>query len=190
LTFLGPELASKRLDLLKQAVPNASRIAALWHPGAFSDGTTREMLQATEAAARVLGVVLQLLEVRAADDLDRAFSTAAMEGADALLVFASAMFFNERKQIVDLTMKYRLASMSNTREFAELGGLIAYRGSLTDLQRRSATYVDKILKGATPADLPVEQPTKFELVVNLKSAKAFGLAVPDKLLVAADEVIE
>jgi putative tryptophan/tyrosine transport system substrate-binding protein len=85
LTFLGPELASKRLDLLKQAVPNASRIAALWHPGAFSDGTTREMLQATEAAARVLGVVLQLLEVRAADDLDRAFSTAAMEGADAFL---------------------------------------------------------------------------------------------------------
>jgi ABC-type uncharacterized transport system substrate-binding protein len=190
LTFLGPELASKRLDLLKQAVPNASRIAALWHPGAFSDGTTREMLQATEAAARFLGVVLQLLEVRAADDLDRAFSTAAMEGADALLVFASAMFFNERKQIVDLTMKYRLASMSNAREFAELGGLIAYGASLTDLQRRSATYVDKILKGAAPADLPVEQPTKFELVVNLKSAKAFGLAVPDKLLVAADEVIE
>jgi putative ABC transport system substrate-binding protein len=128
--------------------------------------------------------------VRAADELDRAFSTVARERADALLVLASALLFNERKQIVDLATKYRLPSMSNAREFAELGGLIAYGASLTDLQRRSAAYVDKILKGTTPADLPVEQPTKFELVVNLKTAKAFGLTVSDKLLVAADEVIE
>jgi putative tryptophan/tyrosine transport system substrate-binding protein len=190
LTFLGPELAGKRLDLLKQALPNASRIAALWHPGAFSDRTTKEMLQATEAAARILAVELQLVEVRAGDDIDRAFSTVDKQRADALLVFASAMLFNERKQIVDLATKHRLPSMSNAREFVELGGLIAYGASLTDLQRRSATYVDKILKGATPADLPVEQPTKFELVINLKTAKAFGLTVPDKLLVAADEVIE
>jgi ABC-type uncharacterized transport system substrate-binding protein len=179
LTFLGPELAGKRLDLLKQALPNASRIAALWHPGAFSDRTTKEM-----------AVELQLVEVRAGDDIDRAFSTVDRQRVDALLVFASAMLFNERKQIVDLATKHRLPSMSNAREFAELGGLIAYGASLTDLQRRSATYVDKILKGATPADLPVEQPTKFELVINLKTAKAFGLTVPDKLLVAADEVIE
>jgi putative ABC transport system substrate-binding protein len=190
LTFLGPELAGKRLDLLKQALPNASRIAALWHPGAFSDRTTREMLQATEAAARTLAVELQLVEVRAADELDRAFSRMSGQRADALLVLASAMFFNERKQIVDLATKHRLPSISSAREFAELGGLIAYGASLTDLQRRSATYVDKILKGAKPADLPVEQPTKFELVVNLKAAKALGLTLPDKLLVAADEVIE
>ena len=190
LTFLGPELVSKRLGLLKQALPNASRIAALWHSGAYGERTTREMLQATEAAARTLAVELQLVEVRAADELDRALATVASERADALLLFASAMLFNERKQIVDLATKHRLPSMSNAREFAELGGLIAYGASLTDLQRRSATYVDKILKGATPADLPVEQPIKFELVINLKTAKAFGLTVADKLLVAADEVIE
>src|SRR5215831_6513069 len=190
LTFLGPELASKRLDLLKQALPNASRIAALYHPGAFSDRTVRDMLQTTEAAARTLAVELQLVEVQAPDELDRAFSTMTRERADALLVFASAMLFNERKQIVDLATKHRLPSMSNARKFAELGGLIAYGASLTDLQRRSAIYVDKILKGAKPADLPVEQPTKFGMVVNLKTARALGLTVPDKLLVAADEVIE
>jgi ABC-type uncharacterized transport system substrate-binding protein len=190
LTFLGPELASKRLDLLKQAVPNASRVAALWHPGAFSERTTRDMLQATDAAARTLAVELQLMEVRAADEFDHAFSAMTRNRADALIVFASAMLFNERKHIIDLATKHRLPSMSNAREFAELGGLMAYGASLTDLQRRSATYVDKILKGAKPADLPVEQPTKFEMVINLKTAKALGMSVPDKLLVAADEVIE
>jgi putative tryptophan/tyrosine transport system substrate-binding protein len=190
LTFLGPELAGKRLDLLKQAVPNVFRIAALWHPDAFSDRTTREMLQATQAAARTLAVELQSIEVRAPDEIGRAFSTAARERADAILVLASAMLFNERKQIVDLAVKHRLPSMSNAREFAELGGFIAYGASLTDLQRRSAIYVDKILKGAKPADLPVEQPTKFELVVNLKTAKTLGLNVPLQMQQLADEVIE
>ena len=190
LTFLGPELAGKRLDLLRQALPSASRIAALWHPAAFSESTTRDMLRATEAVARTLAVELQLVEVRGADELDRAFSAMARNRAEALITFASAMLFNERRQIIDLATKHRLPSMTNAREFAELGGLIAYGASLTDLQRRSATYVDKVLKGAKPADLPVQQPTKFELVINLKTAKTLGLDIPPTLLATADEVIE
>jgi ABC-type uncharacterized transport system substrate-binding protein len=190
LTFLGPELASKRLSLLKQALPNASRVGALWHPGAYGERTTREMLQAIEAAARTLAVELQLVEVRGPDEFERAFSAITANHADALLVLPSAMFFNEGKHIVDLAMKHRLPSISMARELAEVGGLMAYGASLTDLQRRSATYVDKILKGAKPADLPVEQPTKFELVINLKTAKALGLTIAESFQLLADEVIE
>jgi putative ABC transport system substrate-binding protein len=190
LTFLGPELASKRLGLLKQALPNASRVGALWHPGAYGERTTREMLQATEAAARTLAVELQLVEVRGVDEFDRAFSAMTGNHADALLVLPSPMFFSEGKQIVDLAMKHRLPSISMARELAEVGGLMAYGASLTDLQRRAATYVDKILKGAKPADLPVEQPTKFEFVINLKTAKALGLTIAESFQLLADEVIE
>jgi putative tryptophan/tyrosine transport system substrate-binding protein len=190
LTFLGPELASKRLGLLKQALPNASRVGALWHPGAYGERTTREMLQATEAAARTLAVELQLVEVREVDEFERAFSAITGNHADALLVLPSPMFFSEGKQIVDLAMKHRLPSISMARELAEVGGLMAYGASLTDLQRRSATYVDKILRGAKPADLPVEQPTKFEFVINLKTAKALGLTIAESFQLLADEVIE
>jgi putative ABC transport system substrate-binding protein len=190
LTFLGPELASKRLGLLKQALPNASRVAALWHPGAYGERTTREMLQATDAAARTPAVELQLVEVRGVDEFDRAFSAMTGNHADALIVLPSPMLFIERNHIVDLATKHRLPSISVAREFAEVGGLMAYGASLTDLQRRSATYVDKILKGAKPADLPVEQPTKFELVINLKTAKALGLTIAESFQLLADEVIE
>ncbi len=190
LTFLGPELVPKRLELLKQALPKVSRVAALWHRDAFSERTTRDMLKATEAAARTLGVQLQLVEVRGPNEFDRAFSTMISERADALIVFPSTMLFNERKRIVDLAAKHRLPSMSQAREFVELGGLIAYGASITDLFRRAATYVDKILKGAKPADLPVEQPTKFELVINLKTAKALSLTIPQSVLGRADQVIE
>jgi len=148
------------------------------------------MLKATEAAARTLGVQLQLVEVRGPNEFDRAFSTMISERADALIVFPSTMLFNERKRIVDLAAKHRLPSMSQAREFVELGGLIAYGASITDLFRRAATYVDKILKGAKPADLPVEQPTKFELVINLKTAKALSLTIPQSVLGRADQVIE
>jgi putative ABC transport system substrate-binding protein len=190
LAFLGPELAAKRLGLLKQALPNASRVAALWHPGAFAERTTRDMLQATDAAARSLGVELQLLDVRGADEFDRAFSAATTGRADALLVLPSAVFFNARQRIVDLAAQHRLPAMCPAREFATAGGLVAYGASIPDLYRRSASYVDKILKGANPADLPVEQPTKFELVVNLKTAKALGITIPEPFLLLADEVIE
>ena len=190
LAFLGPELVPKRLELLKEAVPKVSRVAALWHAGGYSEPTTRDMVKRTEAAARTLGVQLQLVGVRGPDELDRAFSTMTRERADALIVFPSPMLFNERRRIVDLALQHRLASISVGSQFVELGGLIAYGPSIPDLVRRAATYVDKILKGAKPADLPVEQPTKFELAINLKTAKALGLKIPESLLLRADEVIQ
>ncbi len=190
LTFLGPELVPKRLQVFKEALPKVSRVAALWHPGAFGERTNQEMLKGTEAAARTLGVHLQFAEVGGADDFDRAFSTMTRERADALIVFPGPMLFNERKRIVGLAAKHRLPSMFSAREFVELGGLISYGASIADLIRRAATHVDKILKGAKPGDLPVEQPTKFELVINLKTAKALGLTIPKSLLQRADEVIQ
>ena len=189
LTFLGPELVAKRLELLKEALPRASRIAALWHRGAYAEHTTSAMVQETEAAARTLGVQLQLVEVRGPDEFERAFSTMTSARADALLVFPSAMLFNERRRLVDLAARHRLPAMYQLREFVELGGLMAYGASITDLIRRSATHVDKILKGAKPAELPVEQPTKFELVINLKTAEALGLTIPPSHLFQADEVL-
>jgi ABC-type uncharacterized transport system substrate-binding protein len=190
LTFLGPELAAKRLGLLKQALPNASRVAVLWHPGAFGERTTTDMLKSTDDAARTLAVELQFVEVRGADEFDRAFSEMARNHADALIQFSSAMFFVERTRIVDLATKHRLPSMFAAREFVEVGGLIAYGASINDLFRRSAADVEKILKGAKPADLPVEQPTKFELVVNLKTMRELGLTISRDFLLLADEVIE
>jgi ABC-type uncharacterized transport system substrate-binding protein len=190
LTFLGPELVPKRLALLKQALPSASRVAALWHPGAYGERTMSDMMKEAEAAARTLSVQLSLVAVPGPDELDRAFSTIGAERVDALIVFPSPMLFLERRRIVDLAAKHRLPSMAMGREFVELGGLMSYGANITDLSRRSATYVDKILKGAKPADLPVEQPTKFELLVNLKTARELGLSIPREFLLLADEVIE
>jgi putative ABC transport system substrate-binding protein len=189
LTFLGPELTPKRLELLKEILPKALRVAALWHPGAYGEQTMAEMLQRTEAAARVLGVQLQRVGVRGPDDIEGAF-TAAARGAEAIIVFPSPMLFSERRHIVELAVTHRLALMGMAREFADLGGLSAYGANLADLFRRSAGHVERILKGAKPADIPVEQPTKFELVVNLKTAKDLGIAIPVSILVQADEVIE
>jgi len=190
LTFLGPELVPKRLALLKQALPMVSRVAALWHPGAYGDRTMSDMMKETEAAVRTLGVQLRLVAVQGPDEFERAFSTIGGERADALIVFPSPMLFLERRRIVDLAAKHRLPSMAMGREFVELGGLMSYGASITDLSRRGATYIDKILKGAMPADLPVEQPTKFELLVNLKTARELGLTIPREFLLLADEVIE
>jgi len=182
LTFLGPELGAKRLDLLKQAVPGASRVAVLWHPGAYGERTTTDMLRATEAAARTLAVELQFVEVHGTEEFEHAFSALTTNGADALFSLPSPMFYLERRRIVGLATKYRLPSTFISREFVELGGLMAYGASINDLMRRSATYVDKILKGAQPVDLPVEQPTKFELAINQKTAKELGLTIPEALL--------
>ena len=190
LTFLGPELLPKRLALLKQALPTVSRVVALWHPGAYGERTMSNMMNETEAAARTLDVNLGLVAVQGPSELDQAFSTIGEKRADALIVFPSAMLFIERRRIVDLATKHQLPSMAMGREFVELGGLMSYGASITDLSRRSATYVDKILKGAKPADLPVEQPTKFELLVNLKTARDLGLTIPREFLLLADEVIE
>jgi putative tryptophan/tyrosine transport system substrate-binding protein len=164
LTFLGPQLVPKRLALLKEALPTASQVAGLWHPGAYGERTM--------------------------NDMDRAFSTVAGERADALLIFPSPMLFNQRKRIVDLAAEHRLPIMAMGKEFVQLGGLMSYGADIIDFNRRCVAYVDKILKGAKPADLPVEQPTKFELFINLKTAKTLGLAVSPSLLARADEVIE
>ena len=190
MTFLGPELATKRLELLKQALPTISRVAALWHPGAYGEYTMKQMLRTIEAGAGALSVRLQLVEVQGAGEFDRAFWAMTRELADALVVLPSPMLFSERRRIVDLATRHRLPSIAMAREFVEFGGLMADGASLRDLFRRAGVYVDKILQGTRPADLPVEQPTKFELAINLKTAKALGIEMPDKLLVAADEVIE
>ncbi len=189
-TFLGPELVPKRLALLREVLPKISRVAVLWHPGAFGERTTKNMLNEIAEVAGILGMQLQLVEVRQPNELDHAFSTMARERAEALFQFPSAMLFSERRRIVELAAMHRLPSMFNGREFVQLGGLIAYGVSLSDLGRRSATYVDKILKGAKPSDLPVEQPTKFELFINLKTAKTLGVEIPATVLARADEVIE
>jgi putative ABC transport system substrate-binding protein len=178
------------MQLLKDALPNVSRVAALWHPGAYGERTKNDMLKATEAVARTLGVQLQLIGVRSAEELDGAFSTMTKERAEALFLFPSPMLFLARRRIIELAATHRLPSMSQAREFVEVGGLIAYGANINDLFRRCTVYVDKILKGAKPADLPVEQPSRFELVINLKAAKTLGIDVPLPLMIRADEMIE
>jgi putative ABC transport system substrate-binding protein len=190
LSFVGPELVGKCLEQLKQAAPGVSRVAVLWQPGGISERTEKDMLKEAGVATRALGVRLQLVEARGPADIDRAFSDMTRGRADALAVLGSVMFLNERRRLVDQAAKNRLPVVYAQREFVDAGGLMAYGPNVADLFRRAATYVDKILKGAKPGDLPVEQPTKFDLVVNLKTAKALSLTVPPSLLQRADEVIE
>jgi putative tryptophan/tyrosine transport system substrate-binding protein len=190
LTFLGPQLVPKRLALLKEALPTASRVAALWHPGAYGERTMNDMMAEAKEAALTLGVQLRLVAVHGPDDLDRAFSAITGERADAILIFPSPMLFNQRKRIVDLAEPHRLPIVAMGKEFVQLGGFMSYGADIMDFNRRCVTYVDKILKGAKPADLPVEQPTKFELFINLKTAKTFGIEIPPSLVARADEVIE
>jgi putative ABC transport system substrate-binding protein len=190
LTFLGPQLVPKRLALLKEALPTVVRVAALWHPGAYGARTMSDMMNEADGAAQTLGLQLRLIGVRAPDELDKGFSEIAEKGADALMVFPSPMLFAERERIVDLATKLRLPLIAMGKEFVQLGGLMSYGADITDFFRLSGNYVDKILKGAKPADLPVEQPTKFELFINLKTAKVLGIKIPATLLARADEVIE
>ncbi len=190
LSILAPEMVGKGLELLKQAVPGVSRVAVLWDPGAFPERTAKDMRKEVKVAARALGVRLQFIEARGPDDFDRAFSEMTRARAGALTVLGGSMLFSERKRLVDLAAKNRLPAVYPWREGVDAGGLMAYGPNVADLFRRAATYVDKILKGAKPGDLPIEQPTKFELVINLKTAKALGLTIPRSLLQRADQVIE
>ena len=188
MTFLSRELAGKRLELLKEAVPTASRVAVLWNPdnpGGLVD------FNATQAAAETLKLTLRSLEVRAASEFERAFKAMADEHVQAVIVLTDpVMSALAGRPIADLAMKSRLPVMCELREFTESGALISYGPSLLAMTQRAATFVDKILKGAKPGDLPVEQPTKFELVINLKTAKALGATIPQSLLLRADHVIE
>ncbi len=190
LSALTPELVGKRLELLTQVVPGVSRVAVLWQPGASGERTEKDVLKGAEVAARVLGVRLQFVEARGPADIDGAFLDMTRARAGALTVLSTPMFIIERRRLVDLAAKNRLPALYPTRESVDAGGLMSYGPSLADSFRRAATYVDKILKGAKPGDLPVEQPTKFELVINLKTAKALGLTIPPSLLQRADQVIE
>ncbi len=181
------ESPGKWMELVKEALPRVSRVAVLWHP--TYDGGVQ--LKASEAAARSLGVRLQALKVERPDDFVTAFAEVQKNRAEALIVSSSSLFYVHRTRLVELAAKYRLPTIYHQSEFVVgSGGLMSYGPNFHDLFRRSATYVDKILRGAKPADLPVQQPTKFELVINLKTAKAIGLTIPPSLLQRADQVIE
>jgi ABC-type uncharacterized transport system substrate-binding protein len=185
-SLMSSDLAAKRLELLTQTVPRIARLAVLYAP---AERAAAPELQATEAAARTLGVTLHPLEGRQPEDLERLFAEAARGRADALIVFAHAFAFQHRRRVFELAAQHRLPTMYGWREFVDAGGLMAYGPNVQAMVRRAAHYVDRILKGAKPGDLPIEQPTKFELVINLKTAKALGLTIPQSILIRTDEVI-
>jgi putative ABC transport system substrate-binding protein len=187
LTSIAAELEGKRLELLRAVIPKLSHITVLWNPASlFSVAAEKEV----QAAAQVLRIRVQSLGVRAAEEFDNAFAAILRERPGALLVLADRLFLHNRARIVDFGAKHRLPGMYPYRELVEVGGLMSFGPSYAGMHRRAATYVDKILKGAKPADLPVEQPTTFELIINVKTAKALGLTIPPSLLQRADEVIK
>ena len=186
LSTLAPEISGKQLELLKEIVPKLSRVAVL---GTSTRPGNAQSLKETELAARAVGVKVQYLEVRDAKDIETTFQAARKGRADAILVLGGAVLNSHRSQVIELAAKSQLPAIYAVMEFVEDGGLMTYGVSLTDLYRRAATYVDKILKGVKPADLPVEQPTKFEFIVNLKAAKQIGLTIPPNVLARADKVI-
>ena len=187
LSTLAPEISGKQLELLKEIVPKLSRVAVL---GSSTTPGNAQARREIELAAGALKVQLQYLDVLATKDIETAFRAASNGRADAVVVLQSFVVLPQRKQIADLAVKNRLPAIYYSIEYVEDGGLMTYSVSVTDLSRRAATYVDKILKGAKPADLPVEQPTKFELIINLKAAKQIGLTIPPNVLAGADKVIK
>ena len=186
-TLAGLEIAPKRLELLKETLPALTRVAVLGNPTTPPEARVLETLP---GAARTLGLTLRSIEVRESKGLESALAAVARERADAFLVLEGSVALAHRPQIIGFAAKERLPTMYGVREFVDEGGLMSYGVSLPDLGRRAAAYVDKILKGAKPADLPIEQPTRFELVINKKTAKSLGLTIPPSLLVRADHVID
>jgi ABC-type uncharacterized transport system substrate-binding protein len=184
---LGSELVGKRLQLLKEVIPGISRVAVLSNP---TDTTQALVLKEAEVAARSLKVRLQVLEARAPSDFAGAFSAMTKDRAGGVIILTSSMFYDQRARIAELAAQSRLPAMYSEKDYAKAGGLMAYGVNLGESFRRAATYVDKILKGAKPGDLPIEQPTKFELALNLKTAKVLGLTIPPSLLLRADELIQ
>jgi putative ABC transport system substrate-binding protein len=187
MTEMASELGAKRLELLKQIVPRLSRVAVFWNPPNPAYGP---VLKALEAAAPAMGVALQRLEVGVPEDFESALQTATRQRADALFVLGDPLVTNRPKMLADLALKYRVPTITDFRELPEAGGLLSFGPDLVDSYRRAATHVDKILKGANPADLAMEQPTKFDLVVNLKTARILGLTIPQSVLLKATGVIQ
>ena len=181
---LTAEIRAKQLQLLKEVLPRVSRVVVLW------SSSTTVGLREYEAAGQSMGVKVRLVELRGPDDLGRVFAAMTSDRVEALLVPGDTLLFIERRRVVELAREHRLPAMYSLREFTEAGGLMSYSARLTEQFRRAAAYVDKILRGATPATLPVESPTRYELVINLRTAKALGLVVPPPLLIRADEVIQ
>ena len=188
LSALSTELVGKRLEQLKQAVQGVSQVGVLLQPGAYAERTEQDMRKEVEIAARALRVKLQFVKAQGPSELDRAFSDMTNARAGALMVLGGTMFLTERQRLVDLAAKNRLPAIYGLREYVDVGGLMCYGPDNVDMSRRAAAYVDKILKGTKPVDLPVEQPTKFDLVINLKAAKALGLTVPPSLLQRAEVI--
>jgi len=189
-SYLGTDLIGKLLELLKQAVPGVVRVAVLRQPSFVPERTEKDIQKGAEVAARALGLQLHFVEARGPDDFERAFLDMTKARAGALMALGGNMFFSERRRLVNLAATNRLPGVYGLREYVDAGGLMSYGANQVDLFRSAATYVDKILKGAKPGDLPVEQPTKFELVINLRTAKALGLTIPQSVLGRADEVIQ
>jgi len=187
LTIVMSETMAKSLDLLKATIPELTRVAVIWDPATPSHVPA---LKAVEAVGRSLGLRLQTLAVRSATEFDSAFSAIVKEGAGAVLVLSTPVFMGGAKRLAELALTHKLPTMFGPREHVEAGGLLSYGPDRADLYRRAAAYVDKILKGVNPADLPVQQATKFELVINLKTAKALGLTIPQSVLLRANEVID
>ena len=187
LSLQSPELSGKRLQLLKEIVVGLSRVAVFWNP---DDPPAVLSLKETDVAAAQLGIELRPMEARSVDDFDIAFASARKERLEALVVLSAPIMNIHADRIADLALKNRLPSISNAGELPKAGGLMSYGPNINDLCRRAAIYVDKILKGANPADLPMEQPTRFELIINTGTAKALALNIPPALLAVADEVIE
>jgi putative tryptophan/tyrosine transport system substrate-binding protein len=185
LSMLNTEISAKRMELLRDVLPRVERVAVLRDPAADS-----AQADVTQAAARALGLKVHVLSVSRADEFPGAFDAARKAHAEALVVLASSFFNAHRRQLVDLAAQNRLIAVYEHREFPDAGGLMSYGPNIVEMYRRAAYFVDKILKGASPADLPVEQPTRFELVINLKTAKALGLTIPQSVLVRADEIIQ
>ena len=186
ISLMAPDLVGKQLGVLKEIAPKVARVALLRNPA--NPAITQQVREA-EAAARTLGLQLQTLAARSPQEIDSALATMSRERAGALVVLTDSMFTNQRRQIAELAAERRLPAVYGNSEHAEAGGLVAYSANFLDLERRAATYVDKILKGTKPADLPVEQPKKFEFIINLKAAKQIGLMIPPNVLVRADRVI-
>jgi putative ABC transport system substrate-binding protein len=187
LTLMSADLAGLRLSILKETIPTAQRIAVLYNA---TERPTEKEMRETELTARKLDLTLLPVETRNGDALDQALADAMPRGADALITFAHGFALFHRKRIAELAAKYRLPAMYGWREYTEVGGLMSYGPNVTSILRRAANFVDRIVKGANPADMPIEQPTRFEFVINLRTARALGITVPPTLLARADEVIE